>query len=147
MVREVNRAAHRVMVTATRLKELATEVIPARTHLHVLLHQGGMPATIKQETEAALRSRHTVLDGMVETASASSAQFHDLGALTEKELSKRIFDLDVQQVRLEAIELTITRELEKYERESATIRQQNITMQAAALGATMSKPLKDALGQ
>ena len=143
LVREVNRAAHKVMITATRLKQLASDVVPTRNHLHVLLHQGGMPAPIKQETEDTLRDRHTALDGMVSAASASSAEFHDLEALSDKELSKRIWKLDVEQARLDAMEATITRELEKYESESSMIRQQNTTMHAAVIGAKMSQPPKD----
>jgi hypothetical protein len=147
MVREINRAAHKVMVTATRLKLLASEVPTTRNHLHVLLHQGGMPAQIKQDTESTLLARHTALDGMVSTASDSSVRFSDLEALSDKELAERLWGLDEQQVRLEAMEDTITHELHKYESESLTIRQQNTAMQAAALNATMSKPLKNKLGE
>ena len=147
MVREVNRAAHKVTVTATRLQLLASEVPPARNHLHVLHQQGGMPAETKRDTESTLLARHTALDGMVSTASINSVRFSDVGALSDKELAERLWGLDEQQVRLEAMEDTITRELHKYESESLTIRQQNTAMQAAALNAQLSKPLKNKLGE
>jgi hypothetical protein len=147
IVREVNGVAHKVMVSATRLKQLASEVPTTRNHLHELLHQGGMPDPIKAETESLLHSRNTALDEMVETASASSAQFHDLEALSDEELSQRLWTLDVEQVRLEAMEDTITHELRKYETEISVLRQQNTTMHAATLNAQMSRPPKKLLGE
>jgi hypothetical protein len=133
--------------TATRLKQLASEVPTTRNHLHILLHQGGMPPPIREETETTLRERQTAFDGMVSTANANAVQFSIINVLSDKELAERLWGLDEQQVWLEAMEDSITRELQKYESESSTIRQQNTTMQAAALNARMSQPLKKTLGE
>jgi hypothetical protein len=147
-VREVNRAAHKVMVTATRLKSLASEVPTARNHLHVLMHQGGMPAEIRAETEETLRQRQTAFDNMVSTAGSNAVQFSDLESLSDKQLAERLWGLDEQQIRLDALEDSITYELKKYETESMTIRQQQTAMRAAALNAQLTpRPLKNKLGE
>jgi hypothetical protein len=55
--------------------------------------------------------------------------------------------LDSHEAQLDVIRDAITEELSGYQAEAPNIREQRATMQAAALNATMSKPLKSKLGE
>jgi hypothetical protein len=123
MVREINRAANNVMITAERLKQLAFEVPPTRNQLHILLGQGGMPPEVKLQAAETLRAQLTALEGMLQTASESALKFSDVESLSDKQLAERLWSLDEQQERLAAMREAINFELNKYETESQTIRQ------------------------
>ena len=138
MVREINRAAHNVMITAERLKQLASEVPPTRNHLHEFLHQGGMPPQIKADTEETLRIRLAALARTLQIASESALVFSDVQSLSDKQLAERLWGLDEQQERLAAMRDAINFELNKYQAESQTIREQDTALQAAALNAKLT---------
>lgn len=150
VMREISQGAFQVMVTAKGLIKMAGLVPPARTHLHVLMNQGGMPPQIQEETEAALRDRLAELGHMFEAASLVGKDSPDprpqLLAKSDEELTMLLWIIDKQQVRLEGIREDIGQELQNYERESNILRQQNTTLQAAVLSAKMSQPLKNTLG-
>lgn len=151
MMREVSRAAHKVMVTVTRLQELAKAVPTARTQLHILCGQGGLPPGVKEQTEKDLQGRLDSLKNWDNEASFVVTDQTDAMApilrLSDKELATRLWRLDTLQVRLDGMREDITKELERYETESTTRRQQQTALQAAALNANLSKPLKSKLGE
>ena len=151
MMREVSRAAHKVMVTVTRLRELAKAVPTTRTQLHILCEQGGLPPGVKEQTEKDLLGRLDSLNGWNDEASFVVTDQPDAMApilrLSDKALATRLWRLDTLQVRLDGMREDITKELERYETESATRRQQQTALQAASLNAHLSKPLKSKLGE
>jgi hypothetical protein len=68
--------------------------------------------------------------------------------MSDGDLIGRLWRLDEHQEQLEVMRDAITYELNKYETESLTIREQNTAMQAAALNAQMTpRPLKTTLGE
>jgi hypothetical protein len=138
MQREVNRAAHKAMAQAERLEQLAEKIPPARQHLSVLLHQGGMPPQVKEDIETALEARKTRMEDM--KAQADSFAFDGLESAEAGELTRRLWRLDQFLAQLEEIEADILGELNEYNSESQTIRMQNTAMQAAALNANLSRP-------
>jgi hypothetical protein len=85
MVRENNRCAHKVMISAERLKQLASEVTKVRKELHILAEESA-------SAEEDLRRRNQVLDNMINSAGAASVKFTDLEALSDKELAERLWD-------------------------------------------------------
>ena len=151
MTREVSCAAHKVMVTVTRLQELAKAVPTTRTQLHILGGQGGLPPGVKEQTEKDLLGRLDSLNGWNDEASFVVTDQPDAMApilrLSDKALATRLWRLDTLQVRLDGMREDITKELERYETESATRRQQQTALQAASLNAHLSKPLKSKLGE
>jgi hypothetical protein len=151
MMREVSRAAHKVMVTVTRLQDLAKAVPTARTQLHILCGQGGLPPEVKEQTEKELQGRLDSLKGWNDEASFVVTDQTDAMApilrLSDKELAARLWRLDMLQVRLDGMREDITKELEGYETESATRRHQRTALQAASLSARLSTPLKSTLGE
>jgi hypothetical protein len=150
MLREVSRASHKVMTEATRVEQMAKLIPPKRTHLHVLMHQGGMPPQVQEETGASLKSRLEAVNEMVNYAGFAVTFEPDdvspLLSLSDEKLTQRLWELDKRLVRLEGMRDAITDELGGYEAEIATRLQQSTAMQAAALGAKLSQPLKSTLG-
>jgi hypothetical protein len=137
MVREINRAAHKIMVTAERTKELASEVPTVRNHLHTVIGQGGMPGEVRARTEEALRIRKEILARMIDEAGVNAVVFSDLEALSDKELAERLWKLDEFEQRLVALRDQIEHELKTDKAESDMLRQQNIALKAAALNADL----------
>lgn len=148
MMREVSRAAHRVLTEATRVEQMASLVPTARVQVHALANHSVIPQ-ILAEMEKALADRREGLMQMVDKASFVLTDQSDtlapLVALSDKELTKHLWKLDEQQIRLQAMRDAITQELQRYEAESTTLRQQNTAMQAA-LAAKPGPPLKTTLG-
>ena len=149
MMREVSRTAHKVMTEATRVDQMAVLIPTARTQLHVLLGQGGLPPQLKEATDKTLTERRAALSNMVDKAGfvvpAEPNAVSPLLALSDSELTARLWELDKLQVQLEAMRDAITEELGRYETESATLRQQRTAMQAASLAGRL--PLKTKLGE
>jgi hypothetical protein len=135
MEREVNRAANKVMVTASRLGNIARQVPAARDLLNTLLDQGGMPQ-IEEENEERLQLRSRRLSEI--EANALEIVSGNLPANTEKELTAHVRRLDSHEVQLDVMREAITEELSGYQAEILIIREQRATMRAAALNATMS---------
>lgn len=129
--REVNRAAHKVIATATRLEQLALQVPVAREHLHVLCGQGGMPEQVKKQTEETLRERRKRMQEI--SSYAHSIASSSLAVLLENELTERLWRVDEHEVQLDVIRESITAELNGYETESMTRRQQQTLMHAGML--------------
>ena len=146
MLREVSRAAHKLMTEASRADQMAALVPPARTQLYLLLPQGNMPSEIRERTLADLGARHKALNEMIGEASFVVADQPPLSAMKDKELTRRLWNLDRLQVQLDTIRDAITTELEWYETESATLRQQRTALQAAQIAAPRP-PLKTKLGE
>lgn len=143
--RELNRAAHRVRATATRLEQLASAVIPARTSLHILIGQGGLPPQLKEESERTLADRRARVQEM--SAVALDIIVDDITSISDSLLTSKTWRLDEYQVQLEVMRESITEELTRYENESLTRRQQATAMRAAALNAQMQpQPPKTTLG-
>jgi hypothetical protein len=136
MLREVRRNANKVMVQATRLKQVALLIPGARNHLSVLLHQGGTPPTVKVEIENDLKQRTERLDQMIN--GALDIVSGDLPRKSDGELTGHLWRLDSHEVQLDMLREAITDELSRYESESLTIREHNAAMQAAALGAKLA---------
>lgn len=143
--RELNRAAHKVMGTATRLDQLAQAVPAARIQLHVLAGQGGMPPQIKEETEKTLQDRRTRMREI--SAVANDITMSDLASMSDQLLTSKLWRLDEYQMQLDVMREAITDELTRYENESLTRRQQQTAMRAAALNAQLTPvPPKTTLG-
>jgi hypothetical protein len=143
--REVNRAAHKVMATAKRLEQLARDVAVARTQLSVLAGQGGLPPTLQPEFTRTLEERV----GAIAKMSAVAGALVEKGptGVSDSDLTASLWRLDEHQVQLDAMRETITDELNRYEGESLTLRQQRTALQAATLAGKMSIPLKTKLGE
>jgi len=133
------------------LQKIANAVPTARTQLSILAGQGGLPPTVKQKIDQDLRGRLDSLEKWNDEASFVITDQTDAMApitrLTDKELATRLWRLDTLQVRLDGMREDISNELEQYQTESATLRQQKTVLQAASLNAQLSKPLKDKLGE
>ena len=144
MMREVSRTAHRVLVTATSLEPSARAVLRARTDMHVLAGQGGLPPGVKEEAEKTLQDRLEALKGYSGEGSFVLTDDSDVRApllrLSDAELSQRLWRLDRAMERLDAMRETIAGELERYERESATLRQQRTALKAAQITGDLSRP-------
>lgn len=121
-----------------------------RTQLHILCGQGGLPPGVNEQTEKDLQGRLGTLKDWNDEASFVVTDQTDAKApilrLSDKELATRLWRLDTLQIRLDGMREDITKELERYETESSRRRQQQTALQAAALNATLSKPLKSKLG-
>jgi hypothetical protein len=141
--REVNRAAHKVMYTAKRLEELAKAVPVARTQLHILSGQGGLPPELKAQTAKTLEDRLAVTGMMFSAALAIVDK--GLTDLADKDLTAKLWRLDEHQVQLDAMREAITHELDMYEGESQTRRNHNVALQAALAGKSGIPP-KSTLG-
>lgn len=127
--REVNRAAHKVMFTAKRLEDLAKGVPVARTELHILAGQKGLPPEVQTETAKTLEDRQVILGTMWNAAFATMEK--RLTNLSDKDLTGRLWRLDSHQVQLDLMREVITDELKRWEGESLMLRQQRTAMQAA----------------
>jgi hypothetical protein len=137
--RELNRAAHKVMATVTRLEQLASSVPVARTSLHILCGQMGMPDQIREQTERTLQERRAQMQEM--SAVANDITIDDVGSMTYTLLTTKLWRLDEYQVKLDVMREAITAELNSYESESLTRRQHRTTMEAAALNASLMPQL------
>jgi hypothetical protein len=140
--RELNRVAHKVVGTAKRLVRLASTVPMARTQLHILCGQGGMPAQIKEETDKTLSDRRASMDEM--SAYANDITRDSLRTLDDDVLTVKLWRMDEYQVKLEVLREEITDELTRYETESTTRRQQQTLMHAGVLAGR--PPPKTTLG-
>jgi hypothetical protein len=134
MRREVNRAAHRVIVTATRLDQLAVHVPSVRGDLHALW--GGMSAAIEGEVTAEMESRRARFKEIVDGARAIVDD--DFTDMPEKKLTQYLFRLDEHEEQLEGMRDSITRELEGYESDRLIL--QNLgTSMAVATSARLNR--------
>ena len=136
MMREVNRAAHKVMTEATRVEQMAERVLPVRARLWSLSNQAPLPDNAKdEEGEKDLANRRTALKKMVDEASFvvtdQSDSMSPLLALSDRELTQRLWNLDKLQVRLEGMRDGITEELQRREAESTRLSQHITAIQAA----------------
>jgi hypothetical protein len=151
MMRDVSRSAHKVMVEVARLKKLAQSVPTARTQLHILAGQGGLPPEVKEQTEKDLQGRLKSLDAWNEEASFvitdQSGSRDPILRMSDKELASRLWRLDTLLIRLDGMREDVTQELEQYGSESSMLRQQRTAMQAAVLGGKLSQPSKNKLGE
>jgi hypothetical protein len=143
--RELNRAAHKVIATAARIQQLASAVPVARTQLHILIGQGGLPESIKLETEEQLRERRTRAEEM--SVYANDIAHDDLRSIDDMLLTAKLWRIDEYQVKLDVMREEITDQLTRYETESLTRRQHKNELQAAALNAQLARPLKNKLGE
>ncbi len=151
MLREVGRAAHKVLADATRVEQLARQVPTTRTQMHVLMHQGGLPPEIKAETDATPMTRASSLRVMVEDTMPLVPVLPNtdspLAALSDKALANHLWRLDARQVSIDTMRDSISEELDRYQTEIATLRDQRTTLQAASLTGKLSQPLKTKLGE
>ena len=139
MRREVRRLVGNVSITATRLGEMAGEVPKVRNHLHTLVGQGGMPPTIRTETDETLATRRTRLKEIMDQA--LEIVFGDtLSRASDSELTRHLWRLDAFKEQLDGMREALTGELEGYQREIYTLRQSNNTMQAAVLASKLNQP-------
>ncbi len=99
--RFTSRRAHKVMATAQRLELLAKAVPPARTQLHVLAGQGGLPPALKEQTDKALEERLGRLREM--SAAAHAVVAEGLESLSDKKVTSRLWRLDEHQVQLDVM--------------------------------------------
>lgn len=146
MMRESNRLAHKVMVEATRVEQLARQVPTARTQMYSLAGQSGMPPPIAEMVNSDLTARVNALENMVKDASFvlrdPGMTTSPLEKLSDEELTQKLWYLDTLIVRLDAMREAIAEELERYERESATLRRNRNEIEAAALAGRMSQAPK-----
>jgi hypothetical protein len=136
MLREVSRAAHKVMTEATRVEQIAERVLPARARLWSLRHDAPLPDNPKdEEGEKDLAARRAELKKMVSEANFVVTDGPDamspLLTLSDRELTQRLWNLDRLQVQLEAVRDAIAEELHRYDTESTRLRQHATTMRAA----------------
>ena len=144
MMREANHAAHKIMVEAKRVEQLAREVPVVRTQMHVMARQGGMPPQVAEMVNRDLRDRVDTLEKMI---SAAGFVLPDAGQtesplfkLSDKQLSEKLWHLDSLQVRLDTMRDAIIEELDRFEKETAMLRRNRTEMMAASIGARMSTP-------
>lgn len=146
MMRETNRLAHKVMVEATRVEQLARQVPTARTQMYSLAGQSGMPPPIAEMVNNGLTARVKALENMTNDAGfvlpEAGKTTSPLEKLSDEQLTQKLWHLDTLLVRLDAMRDAITEELERYERESATLRRNRNEIQAAALAGRMSQTPK-----
>lgn len=142
--RETNRAAHKVVGTATRLARLAQAVPTAREQLHIL-SQNVVPEEIREDSANTLRERRAIMDPM--SAYANDITRDALRSLDDELLTVKLWRMDEYQVKLDVLREEITDELTRYETESLIRRQQKTAMQAAALNAQLTpRPPRTTLG-
>jgi hypothetical protein len=137
MRREVSRSANEVMVMATRMDQMAAQVPPTRSGLHVLIGQSGMPPAIKHEIDEALLARHSRLREMVDNAKGLA--FAGLSGRSETELVANLWRLDAHEAQLDGMRDAITRELEGYDKDALALYQVG-TAQAAVTAAKLNQP-------
>jgi hypothetical protein len=92
--------------------------------------------TLKQRTERLQQ---------IETHAATVAT-SDLANASASQLSEHLLRLDAHEVEMDEMRDAITAELDRYEAQSRELRERNAAMEAARLGAALSRPPKGTPG-
>jgi hypothetical protein len=138
--REANVLAHRVSVTATRVKQLTVSVITA--HRQLLIFAG------RTSTEQELAPIKATAEERTKRADEIAAEAlnlvgADLQTVTDTELAARLRRLDEHLVQLEAAKEVTSAELERTERDTISLREQRAQQaaQIAAAGGRVPPPI------
>lgn len=136
MMREVSRAAHKVLTDATRVEQIAESVLPARARLWSLRNDAPIPdVALDEEGQGLFAERQAELEKMVRDASFVVTDQPDamspLLVMSDKELTLRLWNLDKVQVRLKGMRDAITQEWQRYDAESARWSESITAIQAA----------------
>jgi hypothetical protein len=127
MMREVSRASHKVIATATQVGAVAA-LVPKEAEKMYKIAGKEMPPETRKEVEAKLQSRRIALKQMSDYAKLVITEKPDvmapLLALSDKELTERLWSLDKLQVQLAFIRDGINDELDGCEAKGAELRQQ-----------------------
>jgi hypothetical protein len=107
MRREVRRLVANVSITATRLDQMSAEVSKARNHV-----LGGIPPTIKTETDEALATRRQRLKEIIDQS--LEIVFGDgITKPSEADLTRHLWRLDAFQEQLNGMRDAITSEMKR----------------------------------